>query len=180
MKSADEVIASDIEIFFQSLALRFLQTLSDHSYMQPNISPLERIVGATLNYGWVYYLNAYCLEKVTAHFFNEPMAFHDWSPKGFIPAFCIWHQAKVGPYAADFLIRSQRGENSPVTWIAIECDGHDFHERTKNQAAHDKKRDRFFQKNGIVPLRFTGSEIWADPFNVNHEIMELLQHRAVA
>ncbi len=42
----------------------------------------------------------------------------------------------------------------------IECDGHDFHERTKEQAQRDKKRDRELQAAGYKVFRFTGSEIW--------------------
>ena len=35
----------------------------------------------------------------------------------------------------------------------MECDGHDFHERTKEQASSDKKRDRSLQAAGfLVPF----------------------------
>lgn len=43
--------------------------------------------------------------------------------------------------------------------IALECDGHEYHERTKEQAARDRSRDRALQLKGWVVLRFTGSEI---------------------
>lgn len=46
--------------------------------------------------------------------------------------------------------------------LVIECDGHDFHERTKEQAARDRKRDRDLQALGVPILRFTGSEIFRD------------------
>lgn len=45
----------------------------------------------------------------------------------------------------------------------IECDGHDFHERTKEQAARDRARDRAAQTAGYLMLRYTGSEIYRDP-----------------
>lgn len=47
--------------------------------------------------------------------------------------------------------------------VAIECDGHDFHEKTKEQAASDKARDRAMTLAGWTVLRFTGSEIYRDP-----------------
>ena len=53
------------------------------------------------------------------------------------------------------------GESAAVR-IAIECDGHNFHERTKEQAAHDKSRDRALTLAGWMVLRFTGSEIHRD------------------
>lgn len=76
----------------------------------------------------------------------------------------IYQQAKVGPYRTDFLIldASVPLEIAAPRWMVVECDGHDFHERTKEQARRDKKRDRFFQSKGHKVLRYTGSEIWAD------------------
>lgn len=62
-------------------------------------------------------------------------------------------------YRLDFLIYCNRWYSRP-TWIAIECDGHDFHERTKQQAAYDRARDRELLGVGITTLRFTGSEIF--------------------
>lgn len=47
-----------------------------------------------------------------------------------------------------------------TTALAIELDGHDFHERTKEQAARDKSRDRLLQFHGWKAVRFTGSEIF--------------------
>jgi very-short-patch-repair endonuclease len=67
----------------------------------------------------------------------------------------------VGKYRPDFLII---GESAGTLFrVVVEADGHDFHERTKAQAAHDKKRDRWFQTKGYSVLRFTGSEVFADP-----------------
>lgn len=43
--------------------------------------------------------------------------------------------------------------------FAIECDGHEWHEKTKEQVARDKLRDRRLILDGIVPIRFSGSEI---------------------
>ncbi len=45
--------------------------------------------------------------------------------------------------------------------LAIECDGHDFHDRTKQQAAYDRARDReLLMHHSITTIRFTGSEIF--------------------
>jgi hypothetical protein len=51
-------------------------------------------------------------------------------------------------------------------WLAVECDGHDYHERTAEQAARDKARDRALQALGWTVARFTGREIVADPLSV--------------
>jgi len=59
-------------------------------------------------------------------------------------------------YRLDFSV------HTPTARIAIECDGHDYHERTKEQAKHDRSRDRALTLAGWTVLRFTGSEIYAD------------------
>jgi len=79
----------------------------------------------------------------------------------------IGTQVPIGDYRVDFIIlRAARPSFpgpliiSPV--VIVECDGHDFHERTKEQASRDKERDRVLQCMGYNVLRFTGSEIWRD------------------
>lgn len=54
--------------------------------------------------------------------------------------------------------------------VFIECDGHDFHEKTKSQAAYDKKRDRVLQLHADVVLHFTGSEIHNNSIGCQAEI----------
>src|SRR5205807_7453561 len=44
----------------------------------------------------------------------------------------------------------------------VEIDGHDFHERTKEQAQRDKSRDRYLNQSGFTVFRFTGSEVFND------------------
>lgn len=88
----------------------------------------------------------------------------------------VYQQAQVGPYRVDFLIldASLPFELGEPRWLVIECDGHDFHERTKEQARRDKRRDRFLQLKGYRVLRFTGSEIWADAEKCADEIIKHL------
>lgn len=66
-------------------------------------------------------------------------------------------QHRVQNYKID-LAFLRRDNEQPV--LAIECDGHDYHERTKEQAAHDRSRDRVLLGLGIKTIRFTGSEIY--------------------
>jgi|SRR5664280_3633585 len=99
-------------------------------------------------------------------------------------------QSQLGNYRVDFLLtlrarcwdaqvaRLSRRREPPnecgeyrviETQVVVECDGHDFHERTKEQAAHDRKRDRLLQDLGFKVFRFTGSEIWKDVFRCAEE-----------
>ena len=76
-------------------------------------------------------------------------------------------------YRVDFLISVELIDNSIYPFI-IECDGHDFHEKTKEQAAKDKKRDRELMALGYRVIRFTGSEIYDDPFMRVQEAKEII------
>jgi hypothetical protein len=64
-----------------------------------------------------------------------------------------------------------------TTALLIECDGHDFHERTKEQARKDRSRDRQLQFAGFDVFRFTGAEIHADAFGCAEEIADFLSQK---
>lgn len=100
---------------------------------------------------------------------------------GWHPDFYVHPQFDCGPYRLDFAIMSKDASGiTDVFKIAVECDGHDFHERTKAQAAHDKRRDRYFTLNGWHVLRFTGAEIWRDPRACVEQISQLIVRRTFA
>lgn len=65
----------------------------------------------------------------------------------------------------------------PCIKVAIECDGHDFHEKTKEQAARDKSRDRAITAEGYALLRFTGSEIWANALGCAEEALSIAKRQ---
>ncbi len=83
-------------------------------------------------------------------------------------------QVYVGPYRVDFLFSDVMSGGEPVSLVAVECDGHEFHEKTKQQAARDKARDREITSYGIKVLRFTGSEIWKDAGRCADEVLGFL------
>lgn len=84
-------------------------------------------------------------------------------------------QATCGKYRVDFLfgaVALTGGKPHPIKLLAVECDGHEFHERTKEQAERDKSRDRELQASGIAVFRFTGSKIYQDPGACVDEVVE--------
>lgn len=89
-----------------------------------------------------------------------------------IPGIFLYPQIKIGDYRVDFLIHATIRD--PVRTIIVECDGHDYHERTKAQAQRDKARDRFLMGKGYRVVRFTGSELFNNPFDCAYEAMLLL------
>jgi hypothetical protein len=73
------------------------------------------------------------------------------------------------PYRLDFVLhlevldRENQKAHVNSVLIDVECDGHDFHERTKEQAERDRRRDREVQQVGYFVARFTGAEIAREP-----------------
>lgn len=78
-------------------------------------------------------------------------------------------QVQSGPYRIDSVIY---GGNRP---IAIEVDGHDWHEKNAKQAAHDRRKDRYLQMQGYFIARFTGQEIWLDHMKIKNELLQICQ-----
>jgi very-short-patch-repair endonuclease len=78
-------------------------------------------------------------------------------------------QAKWQNYRIDFVIKRVD------RLLFVECDGHDFHERTPEQAERDRSRDRDIQAAGIPVLRFTGREIYRDAGACAGEVAEHLE-----
>jgi very-short-patch-repair endonuclease len=62
-------------------------------------------------------------------------------------------------YRVDFMLMTQSRLDRKTRKLIVECDGHDYHERTKEQARKDKSRDREMTAAGYTIMRFTGSEI---------------------
>lgn len=98
-------------------------------------------------------------------------------------------QAALGEYRVDFLLRYQEivpdaerpvrlkdgteipGSKMSVAHLIIECDGHDFHDRSKEQASRDRARDRELKKLGYDVFRYTGSDIWRNPMGVARDAL---------
>lgn len=85
-----------------------------------------------------------------------------------------------GKYRADFLLVAKYEYSEKRSLIVIECDGHDFHERTKEQAARDRQRDRDMTAAGYKVFRFTGSEIWRDAGGCAAEVASFLTNEESA
>lgn len=100
------------------------------------------------------------------------------------PSLVVEQQFKIGPYRVDFLIsgwtngriRHAGGRYTDVTpgWrkLVVECDGHEFHEKTKDQVARDKAREREIVSAGYEIFRFSGSEIWRNPLDCAGQISD--------
>lgn len=78
-------------------------------------------------------------------------------------------QVPVGRYRADIVVTTL---TNPEQTLVVECDGHQYHEKSRDQAAKDKVRDRFLQSMGYTVFHFTGAEIHYGVDKVVSEIMD--------
>ena len=76
-------------------------------------------------------------------------------------------------YRVDFLIPVIY-KNQDNKCFVIECDGHEFHQKTKEQVERDNTRMRKLQKNGYEVIRFSGTEIWHRPYKCANEILNII------
>ncbi len=137
--------------------------LVDKSLARRCESPIEALLGAALLFSDRFNgMPGYPLA----------LARQDELPDWTTEARLLIPQFQLCGYRIDWVYRD--GQN--LTFI--ECDGREFHERTKEQAARDKKRDREIQAHGPI-LRFTGSEIWADPFHCAAQIETFVDERNI-
>lgn len=107
------------------------------------------------------------------HYFGadlEAAGFDIRAPHIRIGHWFAFQEHTVGPYRVDFALVNHTGG-----LVCVECDGHDYHERTKDQAAYDRRRDRYFQSLGWRVMRFTGSEIHRDAAGCVDELRNLLR-----
>lgn len=82
-----------------------------------------------------------------------------------------WIQGTDRRYRLDFLVFYDGAA------VAVELDGHDFH-KTKEQRGRDAVRDRWFAARKVMTLRFTGSQVFADPEGCVRELQDILRGAA--
>jgi hypothetical protein len=84
----------------------------------------------------------------------------------------IVHDKKL--YYGDLHILALSPSSGKGVRVIVECDGHAFHEKTKEQAKNDKQRERAFMLEGYHIIRFTGSEIYNNPRKCAYEVVKII------
>lgn len=99
-----------------------------------------------------------------------------------------WYNIQLNADELDFQIEPQPDEdlfdgyipdfviyvNNLLSGFVIEIDGHEWHEKTKEQAKADKEKDRTYLKKGFIPIRFTGSEVYHNSKRCIDEVFEII------
>lgn len=147
----------------------------------PGASPIERLLLLALlmqtRVGMSEFTTlAICREKEQ---FDRIKSYIDKSPQDRATHLIVQPQVQLEGWRVDFVVSfysypTRYNNNYPEGWrsVIIECDGHNYHERTKEQAAKDRSRDRAAAIADMPVLRFTGSEIWRDPIGCSQQILD--------
>lgn len=151
-------------VFSRNLAERVLWLDDEDKDSQPGL--IEEILWICREYGELH--NGESFDSPIEAMLASELLFADWGygrirnylpPQDDYPEGVVFEtQRRLDKYRVDFLVTVSFSGNKKQ--FVVECDGHDFHERTKEQASKDKARDRFFIRNNIPVLRFTGSDIF--------------------
>jgi very-short-patch-repair endonuclease len=134
-------------------------------------SPVEQILVVTLYNSWHASINT-GLNRLQC---SLPALYPGW--EGIFDVRVELQKAIWTPlqeYRVDlymFLTRFWSNSEQPV-WgkLVVEIDGHDFHDRTKQQASYDRERDRAITLEGYRVIRFTGSDVFNDPYHCVEDI----------
>ena len=169
-----EILAEYAEMRAAEARDEFVNNVSD--WVEPSATPIERLMAIGLIFaiqseawfGFPPQNNEFYLAESEGDAFVVPV---------FGPSIYIWQQVKVDKYKADFVVRFAHWRGGAV-FGAIECDGHNHHDLTKEQAIHDRERDRHFQARGIIILRYTGKEIYRNPLKCAADALGILERRA--
>lgn len=123
------------------------------------------------------------IEQLLALKLNERL-YKYYSVNGNVEVLGFENQAiidcKSKKYRVDFLIElvfKEYGRYKDLLKLVIECDGHDFHEKTKEQVRKDNERVRAIQNEGYEVLRFSGSEIYNNTEKCINEIIKFIFSR---
>ena len=80
-------------------------------------------------------------------------------------------QHDIDGWLVDYLFEVVSNDGKRRMRLIVECDGHDYHERTKEQAKRDRARDRMLQEKGYTIYRFTGSELFNGAFECATQVV---------
>lgn len=133
---------------------------------------------------FAWHLTADIQRNVREHYYESPIEalFHAWwnavraketcGDVGLRPQCTI--EAAGRKYRLDFVVEWEYREHVHPGFahpmIAVELDGHDFHERTKEQVAQRNERDRDLQSAGWKVYHVSGSELYREPERVVRQI----------
>jgi Protein of unknown function (DUF559) len=175
--SVDQLVEENIRSFFEE------QRSDINAFLKRCESPLEKLLGSAFLRGCQDQRTFFEGCPVGASFNAGLMGFLAGAQNVY---FTITPNAEItterGKFRPDFLFQVYEPDTGiygrVVFLFGVEIDGHDFHEKTREQAQRDKSRDRVLLRAGIRLLRFTGSEVFHSLDEVLNEIGDFIATEA--
>lgn len=121
--------------------------------------------------------------EIIFNYFFERVALFEYKDYMFIVEPQVQIETDNSTYRVDFDIECikyvfQNGEPLPseerYAEVIVECDGHDFHEKTKEQVKRRNKRDLDLKMEGYDLIHFSGSQIYNEPEECARNTIEYL------
>lgn len=86
-------------------------------------------------------------------------------------------EANGKKYIADFVFEADIYVNPyfVVKPLVIECDGYEFHQKTKEQVMKDNEREFNLKMAGYDVIRFSGSQIYRNPLKCAEDTYQYIQ-----
>lgn len=156
--------------FGQREAERMEELLTDLPFTKDSQSPIETMFGCALVMELEMRLDVWSGVEETSFSSKQGDTLESVILPPVQGIYCFY-QVKIGEYRVDFLVAVRTLEFG-TGYFAVELDGHDFHEKTKSQAARDKSRDRYLQSRGVAVFRFSGSEVWNNPADCASSVLD--------
>ncbi len=148
-ESVNKEVSKILEYYSQELILSLDETKS----------PVERMYLVWINYERVYY------------------GLGDDVFVNLVPQYKVIKGEKIFYIDFCFEVIDYYPIKEPLLKFFVEIDGHDFHEKTKEQVKLDKQRERELADECDALIRFSGSEIFNDPQGCVHETMRILRKK---
>jgi very-short-patch-repair endonuclease len=139
---------------------RMAEALAAMPFSKAGTSPIETMFGCALYVEMEFRLDVWA-GIVESAFSRQSTNQFEKLALAPVEGIYAFSQVEVDIYRVDFMV-ALRSLDLGTAFYAVELDGHEFHEKTKEQVARDKARDRYLQSRGIAVFRFSGSEIWKD------------------
>lgn len=160
-KNYNEVIKNPYNILIEEVYDWYKGLIIDYEFMLANClidceSPIEQLLSLCLT--------------------NLQISFNNWNPFVELSNFVSNQKIKCKngkKYRLDFYFVVTY-KNQETRYFGIECDGYEFHQKTKEQVKYDNQRQRDLQNEGIEIIRFSGSEIWDNPLKCAEEVKNII------
>lgn len=161
LKKGCQDLLDEIERAENEKDITRLKALYSHGRTQFSNYLTDRILYFNANDNW-------CESSIERLFFE---AFDAIRTKNIHTMYDYWlnPQVEIGKYRVDFELVNHKNKK-----IVVECDGHEFHQKSKQQVEKDNQRERDLKKLGYEVVRFSGSEIFKDAEKCVKDLLDIL------